>query len=180
MYPVFLASGGPGDEDRHMFGKAVTMTAALLASTPAWADIRIAVSYAKTEIEVLPVQTVRHSSNTVFFNLKGRSVEISHAVGARNSGELGRPRDRNALNGKERNSLLRVEAGNQLVDVASFPSFYIKTTIKTNRINACSAEIQTVLRPGHRYFEEILGPNREHAYFSDVHFDNVRCEISSR
>ena len=161
-----------------MLGKLPPLCAALLlASTPASAAIRVAVSYTFVEVEISPRQQVHRTNYTNYYTLEGHNVRFQSSLGNANAGSLGRSHVATSITGDRYDTSLKVEPGNRLVSVSNYPSQLVRTTITTNGVDSCRAVREAILKPGHQYFEETRISDHEHMILSDIIFENVRCEI---
>ena len=96
------------------------------------------------------------------------------------SGEIGKAHIVDNAYGTHYVSKTTIKPNNSLQITSNYPTYKIKTDIVSNGTDECSARREVIRRPGHSLYEDTRGSNGEHMYLSDIHFENVTCNIVSQ
>jgi hypothetical protein len=164
-------------------GQLVLAAGALLYCTcDTMADVKITVRYIDVEHEIEPNEAVHRSdrSDTIILTSdhKLRS-EHSFGEGHVSSGvpELGNAYNGHTFAGLPYVSVWRIRNG-AIIHTNTTPSFTKNLEITTNRIDSRSATVTYRLRRGHTAFEDRRMSNHEVVKMSDLHAENISCNIS--
>jgi hypothetical protein len=161
---------------------ALFIETALAIQLPARADTKVIVSYTQVDNQVTPTtHEFRNNRRTIIVltNDKkirtGADINGSHSLSAIH--ELNVPIFAHNQAGVE--YVIRYSIENGQIVVASFlPSYKIITRISTDGKSKCSATREYKLLPGHRVFEDKDFNNKQDVTMSNVHAEDVTCDIS--
>ena len=162
---------------------ALAVLILVFLNNAALADTKLTIYKYWVEKEISPYPGTYRNLVTTTYVLKSNGTIITHGNGwgQNHDGVVkpGVPNVGHSFGGEPSVTRLRYDNGSIILSVF-YPSYSQITTVRTNGVDSCSADVVVKLVPGHDVFLEIASKDhRTQLMMSDIHTEDVSCMIEN-